>query len=38
LCRPQSEAVLEILPAPKLAAFTKEDGQQVIDTGERRGK
>jgi arsenate reductase (glutaredoxin) len=38
LCRPQSEAVLEILPATKLPAFTKEDGQQVIDTGERRGK
>ena len=36
LCRPQSEAVLEILPVPKLPAFTKEDGQQVIDTGERR--
>jgi arsenate reductase (glutaredoxin) len=38
LCRPQSEAVLEILPEPKLPAFTKEDGQQVIDTGKRRGK
>jgi arsenate reductase (glutaredoxin) len=38
LCRPQSEAVLEILPVGKIAPFTKEDGQQVIDTGERRGK
>lgn len=37
LCRPKSEAVLEILPVPKIPAFTKEDGQQVIDTGERRG-
>jgi arsenate reductase (glutaredoxin) len=38
LCRPQSEAVLEILPVAKLAPFTKEDGEQVIDTGERRGR
>jgi arsenate reductase (glutaredoxin) len=36
LCRPQSEAVLEILPVARIPAFTKEDGQQVIDTGERR--
>lgn len=35
LCRP-SEAVLDILPAPQLGAFTKEDGEQVInDKGER---
>lgn len=36
LCRP-SEAVLEILPAPKLAPFTKEDGELVVDEGVRRG-
>ncbi|HSW04447.1 arsenate reductase (glutaredoxin) [Aquabacterium sp.] len=36
LCRP-SEAVLEILPVPKLAPFTKEDGEAVIDDGKRRG-
>lgn len=30
LCRP-SEVVLEILPAPQLAAFTKEDGERVVD-------
>lgn len=35
LCRP-SEAVLEILPAGKLADFTKEDGELVRDTGARR--
>ena len=35
LCRP-SEAVLEILPSPALAPFTKEDGGPVIDTGVRR--
>lgn len=35
LCRP-SEAVLDILPLPQLAAFTKEDGEKVInDEGER---
>ncbi len=35
LCRP-SEAVLDILPLPQLAAFTKEDGEKVIDDkGER---
>lgn len=38
LCRPQSESVLEILPVSKIAAFTKEDGEQVIDTGVRRAK
>ena len=36
LCRP-SEAVLEILPAPKLPPFTKEDGELVVDDGVRRG-
>lgn len=30
LCRP-SEAVLDILPARQLGAFTKEDGEQVVD-------
>lgn len=35
LCRP-SEAVLEILPVPKLAPFTKEDGEVVVDNGVRR--
>ena len=35
LCRP-SEAVLDILPLPQLAVFTKEDGEKVInDKGER---
>ena len=35
LCRP-SEAVLDILPAPQQGAFTKEDGELVIDDkGER---
>ena len=35
LCRP-SEAVLDILPLPQLAAFSKEDGEQVInEKGER---
>ncbi|MBA3594146.1 MAG: arsenate reductase (glutaredoxin) [Polaromonas sp.] len=35
LCRP-SEAVLDILPAPQLGAFTKEDGERLInDKGER---
>ena len=29
LCRP-SETVLEILPLPQLAPFTKEDGQRVV--------
>ncbi len=37
LCRP-SEAVLKILPRPQQAAFTKEDGEVVIDaTGQRAG-
>ncbi len=30
LCRP-SEAVLDILPNPSIGAFTKEDGEVVID-------
>ncbi|HVI97507.1 MAG TPA: arsenate reductase (glutaredoxin) [Sphingomonas sp.] len=30
LCRP-SEAVLDLLPTPQRAAFTKEDGERVID-------
>ena len=30
LCRP-SEAVLDILPAPQQGAFSKEDGEQVVD-------
>jgi arsenate reductase (glutaredoxin) len=35
LCRP-SEAVLDILPLPQRGAFSKEDGEQVIDErGER---
>ena len=35
LCRP-SEEVLELLPVPKLAPFTKEDGDVVADSGRRR--
>jgi arsenate reductase len=34
LCRP-SEAVLALLPVPKLPDFTKEDGEVVVDTGVR---
>ncbi|EGT5696103.1 arsenate reductase, partial [Cronobacter sakazakii] len=35
LCRP-SELVLDILPDPQKAAFTKEDGEKVVDnTGKR---
>ncbi len=30
LCRP-SEAVLDILPGPQRGAFTKEDGERVVD-------
>ena len=30
LCRP-SEVVLDILPLPQLGAFSKEDGEQIID-------
>jgi arsenate reductase len=35
LCRP-SEAVLELLPVPRLAPFRKEDGELVEDDGVRR--
>jgi arsenate reductase len=35
LCRP-SEAVLDLLPQPQLGAFTKEDGEAVIDAKGRR--
>jgi arsenate reductase len=35
LCRP-SEVVLDILPNPQRGAFTKEDGEQVIDEHGRR--
>ncbi|WP_182343959.1 arsenate reductase (glutaredoxin) [Comamonas koreensis] len=38
LCRP-SEAVLDILPQPQQASFSKEDGEAVIDSnGNRIGK
>jgi arsenate reductase len=35
LCRP-SEAVLDLLPQPQLAAFNKEDGEAVIDAAGQR--
>jgi arsenate reductase len=35
LCRP-SELVLDILPDPQRGAFTKEDGEQVVDADGRR--
>lgn len=35
LCRP-SERVLDILPAPQQGAYTKEDGEPVIDAQGRR--
>jgi arsenate reductase len=35
LCRP-SEAVLDILPSPQRGAFTKEDGEAVIDAQGQR--
>jgi arsenate reductase len=35
LCRP-SERVLDILPVPQQGAFTKEDGEKVIDEKGRR--
>ncbi len=35
LCRP-SEAVLDLLPDPQQAAFTKEDGERVVDASGRR--
>ena len=37
LCRP-SELVLDILPLPQLKAFTKEDGEVVIDAEGNRVK
>jgi arsenate reductase (glutaredoxin) len=35
LCRP-SEAVLDLLPNPQQTAFTKEDGERVVDESGRR--
>lgn len=35
LCRP-SEAVLDLLPVPQRGAFTKEDGEQVVDASGQR--
>jgi arsenate reductase (glutaredoxin) len=35
LCRP-SEAVLDLLPNPQQAAFTKEDGERVVDDSGHR--
>ena len=35
LCRP-SELVLDILPSPQRGAFTKEDGERVVDAAGRR--
>ena len=35
LCRP-SETVLDLLPVPQRGAFTKEDGETVIDTAGNR--
>jgi len=35
LCRP-SEEVLELLPVPRIPPFTKEDGEVVADSGQRR--
>jgi arsenate reductase (glutaredoxin) len=35
LCRP-SEVVLDILPRPQKGAFTKEDGEQVVDAQGKR--
>ncbi len=37
LCRP-SEVVLDILPDAQKAAFTKEDGEKVIDDAGKRLK
>jgi len=37
LCRP-SEAVLEILPVGKIPDYVKEDGERVVDSGQRRSK
>jgi arsenate reductase len=35
LCRPAA-AVLEIVPGGPVAPFTKEDGDKIVDSGERR--
>jgi arsenate reductase len=35
LCRP-SEAVLDLLPEPQFGAFTKEDGEKVVDASGQR--
>ena len=35
LCRP-SEEVLDLLPSAQRGAFTKEDGEQVIDAAGKR--
>ncbi|MEC7160927.1 MAG: arsenate reductase, partial [Pseudomonadota bacterium] len=35
LCRP-SEAVLDLLPVQQRGAFTKEDGQKVVDADGNR--
>ena len=35
LCRP-SEAVLDVLPSPQRGAFSKEDGEAVVDAHGRR--
>jgi arsenate reductase len=35
VCRPVEE-VLELLPLPQIAPFTKENGEQVVDDGRRR--
>lgn len=35
LCRP-SEVVLDILPTPQQGAFTKEDGERVVDESGKR--
>lgn len=35
LCRP-SEAVLDLLPAPQMGAFVKEDGERVVDASGQR--
>jgi arsenate reductase len=37
LCRP-SEVVLDIFPDPQQSAFTKEDGEQVVDAAGNRAK
>jgi arsenate reductase len=37
LCRP-SEVVLDLLPTPQSGAFTKEDGERVVDEKGKRVK